>query len=62
MHTSHHAFFMGQSPWALASNDLDKYSFNPSDKAPLSLKLSSYSFYNNRSDRLSKRERRSLQK
>ena len=53
---------MGQSPWALASNDLEKYSFNPSDKAPLSLKLSSCSFYNNRSDRLSKRERRSLQK
>jgi hypothetical protein len=53
---------MGQSPWALASNDLEKYSFNPSDKAPLSLKLSSCSFYNNRSDRVGKHEWRSLQK
>ena len=35
---------MGQSPWALASNDLEKYPVNASYKAPLSLKLSSYSF------------------
>jgi hypothetical protein len=36
---------VGQSPWALASNDLEKYPLNPSDKEPLSLKFSSYSFY-----------------
>jgi hypothetical protein len=38
-------FLWAKSPWALASNDLEKYLLKPSDKEPLSLKLSSYPFY-----------------